>query len=115
MVNCLVESPDLKTGVIFAIFQTECTVDVLIDKLIIYARGSTIISVQSLSRPARSFSTLGAICLFRALSSFSTNLLDMLSTVKSSFVCVASVLIYRHVKFSKGYVSDSNFLTAPLK
>ena len=28
----LVESPDLKTGVIFAIFQTEGTVDVLIDK-----------------------------------------------------------------------------------
>ena len=38
----LVESPDLKTGVIFVIFQTEGTVDVLIDKLNIYARALSI-------------------------------------------------------------------------
>ena len=73
----LVESPDLKTGVIFAIFQTEGTVDVLIDKLIMYARGPAIISAQSLSRPGASSSIPGAFCLFRALSSFRTNLLDM--------------------------------------
>ena len=35
----LVESPDLKTGTIFSIFQTEGTADGLIDKLIMYARG----------------------------------------------------------------------------
>ena len=62
----LVESPDLKTGVMFAIFQTEGTVDVLIDKLIMYARGPAIILAQSLSRPGGSSSTLGAFCLFRA-------------------------------------------------
>ena len=39
-----VKSLDLKIGVIFAIFQTEGTVDVFIDKLIMYARGPVIIS-----------------------------------------------------------------------
>ena len=73
----LVESPELRTGVIFAIFQTEGTVDVLIDKLIMYARGPAIISAQSLSRPGGSSSIPGAFCPFRALSSFRTNLLDM--------------------------------------
>ena len=47
----LVESPDLKNGVIFATFQTKGTADVLIDKLIMYTRGPAIISAQSLSRP----------------------------------------------------------------
>ena len=47
----LVELSDLKTGVMFAIFQTEGTADVLIDKLIMYTRGPAIISAQSLSRP----------------------------------------------------------------
>ena len=73
----LVESPDLKTGVIFVIFQTEGTVDVLIDKLNMYARALAIMWAQSLSRPGGSLSILGAFCLFRTLSSFSTNLLDM--------------------------------------
>ena len=73
----LVESPNLKTGVIFAIFQNEGTVDVLIDKLIMYARGPAIILAQSINRPGGSLSIMGAFCLFRALSSFSTNILDM--------------------------------------
>ena len=47
----LVELSDLKTGVMFAIFQTEGTADVLIDKLIMYTRGPAIISAQYLSRP----------------------------------------------------------------
>ena len=34
----LVDSPDLKTGVIFTIFKTEGTIYVLTDKLIMYAR-----------------------------------------------------------------------------
>ena len=32
-------------------FQTEDTADVVLDKLIMYARGSAIVSTQSLSRP----------------------------------------------------------------
>ena len=35
----LVEYPDLKTRVIFSVFQTEGTADDLTDKLIMYARG----------------------------------------------------------------------------
>ena len=38
----LVESPDLKTDVIFAIFQTEGTVYILIDKVIKYVKGPAI-------------------------------------------------------------------------
>ena len=41
MIPGIVEFPDLKTGVIFAISQTEGTVDVLIDKLIMYPRRPT--------------------------------------------------------------------------
>ena len=45
----LVESPDLKPGAIFAIFETEGIVDALIDKLIMYARLPAIILEQSLT------------------------------------------------------------------
>ena len=73
----LVKSPVLKTGVILAIFQTEGTVDVLIDKLIMYARGTAIISAQCLDRPSGSSSIPGGFCFFKGLSSFSTNTPDM--------------------------------------
>ena len=89
-----VESPGLKTGVIFAIFQTRGTEDVLIDKLIMYARRPAIISAQLLSRPGGNSSIPGAFCLFRALSSFRMNLLDMKSNVKCSLERLRSVPKY---------------------